>query len=240
MVWYRGTTRFIILFIFPLTSDILLLTSYIRLLPSDLNDAVVGLADVFIDGDGADAVGYDVATGGVLDIFDMSTDVRLDGGVLKDAVAGLVEGTVFEYEVLRITQQLFTGQVTVYQTDILRMPGEVFAIEIGIKNRDIFALPERVLRQDAGIMYLDILTVLEHVFRIAVQSVDKDILAEHERIGTPMEGDILQAQPIHFPKGLVSIRNVDILEFHITHFAEELRAVNTTAAHHQVVGVPDS
>ena len=48
------------------------------------------MADVFINGDGADAVGYDVATGGVLDIFDMSTDVCLDSGVLKDTIAGLV------------------------------------------------------------------------------------------------------------------------------------------------------
>ena len=77
------------------------------------------MADVFIDSDGTDAVSYDVATGRILDVFNMTTDICLDGGILKDAVAGLVEGTVFQYEVLCITQQLFTCQVTVYQTDIL-------------------------------------------------------------------------------------------------------------------------
>ena len=88
-------------------------------------------------------------------------------------------------------------------------------------------------------MHLDILAVLEHILSIAIQSVGKDVFAEHERIGSSMQCNILQAQTVHLPEGLVGIRNIDIFEFYITHFAEEFRAIDTTAAHHQVVGIPD-
>ena len=225
MVWYRGTTRFIILFILPLTSY--------------LYDAIVGLADVCIDGDGTDAVGYDVAAGGVLDVLDMSTDICLDGGVLKDTVAGLVEGTVFQYEVLRITQQLFTREMAVDQTDILRVPGEIFAIEIGIINRDILALPERVLRQDIGMMHLYILTILEHVFRIALKTIDIDVLREHKGISTTMQLYILDLNTIYLPESFISIGNLHILECQVVHLAEELGPVDTRILHHHIVGIPD-
>ena len=88
------------------------------------------MADVCIDGDGTDAVGYDVTAGGVLDVFDMSTYVGMNSRVLEDTVASLVEGTILQHEVVGIAQQLFTRQVAVDQTDILRVPGEIFAIEI--------------------------------------------------------------------------------------------------------------
>ena len=59
-----------------------------------------------IDGDGTDGVGHDMTRGGVFDVLDMATDVRLDGRVLEDTVARLVEGAVFEHEVVGIAQQL--------------------------------------------------------------------------------------------------------------------------------------
>ena len=170
----------------------------------------------------------------------MATDVRLDGRVLEDTVARLVEGAVFEHEVVGIAQQLFARQVTVHQAYIPRVPAEVFAIEVGIINCDILALPEGVLGENLSMVHLDILAVLEDILRIAVQSVDKDVLAEHKRIGTPMQGNILQTQVLDFPEGLVSIGDVDILEFYVVHLAEELRTIDATATHHQVVGIPDS
>ena len=54
-----------------------------------------------------------------------------------------------------------------------------------------------------------------------------------------MQGYIFQSQTIHFPECLVCIGNIDILEFQILHFTEEFGTINTTATHHQVVGIPD-
>ena len=43
-----------------------------------------------------------MATRRVLDIFDMSTDISLNGGILKDSVARLVEGAVLKDKVVGI------------------------------------------------------------------------------------------------------------------------------------------
>jgi hypothetical protein len=50
-----------------------------------------------------------MAAGGVLDILDVAADVGLNGGILEDAVAGSVEGAVFQYEVLNIAQLLLSS-----------------------------------------------------------------------------------------------------------------------------------
>ena len=69
-----------------------------------LNDAVIGLSDKLVECDGADGIGNNMPTRWILDMFDMSTDVCLDSGVLKDTVAGLVEGAVFEDKVVCIAE----------------------------------------------------------------------------------------------------------------------------------------
>jgi hypothetical protein len=54
------------------------------------------LADIFVNGNRADAVGYDIPAGGVFDVLNMSKDMSIDGGIFENAVASLVEGTVFQ------------------------------------------------------------------------------------------------------------------------------------------------
>ena len=88
-------------------------------------------------------------------------------------------------------------------------------------------------------MYFNVLAILEHVFGIAVESIDKDVFAEHKGIRTSMQSDILQSQAIDFPERFVGISDIDILQFNVIHLTEEFRTVNATAAHHEVVGVPD-
>ena len=61
------------------------------------------LADMFVNSNGTDTVSNDMSAGGILDVFDMSADVGFNGGVFEHAVAGLVEGAVFEHKVLRVT-----------------------------------------------------------------------------------------------------------------------------------------
>ena len=65
--------------------------------------------------------------------------------------------------------------------------------EHGVIDRDILTLPERVLRQDVCVVNLHVLAILEHIFRIAFQSIDVDVLREHERVGAPMQHDVLQS-----------------------------------------------
>ena len=55
-----------------------------------------------------------------------------------------------------------------------------------------------------------------------------------------MQTDILQPQPVHLPECLVSIQELHILQFHVSHLTEELRGINTTTTHHKVIGIPDS
>jgi hypothetical protein len=67
-----------------------------------LNDAVVGFSDILIECDRTDGVGNDMATGGIFDMFDVSTDVSLDSGILEDTITSFVEGTVLQDEVISI------------------------------------------------------------------------------------------------------------------------------------------
>ena len=81
------------------------------------------MADVLVDGDTTDGIGDNVSGCGVLDVLDMSANVGLDSRILEHTVAHLVDGAVLQYEVLRIAEQLLTGQVTIHQSHVLRMPG---------------------------------------------------------------------------------------------------------------------
>ena len=85
-----------------------------------------------------------------------------------------------------------------------------------------------------------VLTILKHVLRIALQSVDIDILREHERISTTMQSHILDLKAVDFPEGLVGIRDLYILQFQIPHLAEELRTIDARVPHHHIIGIPDS
>ena len=54
-----------------------------------------------------------------------------------------------------------------------------------------------------------------------------------------MQGDVLQSQAVNLPEGLVGIHDVDVLQLDVAHLAEELRTVDTTTAHDEVVRIPD-
>ena len=120
------------------------------------------------------------------------------------------------------------------------MPCQILAVKYRVVYGDVLTLPEGVLGKDVGMVYLHILTILEHIFSIALEAIDIDILAEHERIGAAVQLHVLQTKAIDLPECLVSIGDIDILQYHVLHLTEKFRAVNTTTTHHQVVGVPDS
>ena len=130
--------------------------------------------------------------------------------------------------------------MTVDQSDILRVPGQILTIYLGVIDRYVLTLPERVLGHNLGMVYLYVLTVLEHVLRVAFQTVYIDVFGEHKRIGAIVQLDVMQLQVLHLPECLVSIVDGDILQFHPFHLTEELRTVNDTVFHGQVVRVPDS
>ena len=173
-------------------------------------------------------------------MLDVSADVGLYRAVFEHAVAGPVEGAVLEHQVLRIAQQLFARQVAVHQSNVLRVPRQILTVQLGVVDGYVLTLPERVLGQDTGMVDLHVLTVLEHVFRIALQSVDVDVLGEHERVGASVQLHVVELQTVDLPECLVGVAYLHILQFHVVHLAEELRTVDAATAHHEVVGIPDS
>lgn len=64
--------------------------------------AVSGTFDVLVDDYFADGIGCNASCSRILYAADVPLDVSLDGGVLEGAVAGRVEGAVFEYEVVGV------------------------------------------------------------------------------------------------------------------------------------------
>ena len=194
---------------------------------------------MLVDGHRADAVGRDVAARRVLDVLDVTADVGLDGGILEHAVAGLVERAVLQHQAVGVAQQLLAGQVAVHQPYVLRVPGQILAVKLGVVDGHVLALPERVLGQYLGVVNLYVLAVLEDILGVALQTVDVDVLREHERVGAAVQADVLQAQAVDAPEGLVGVAYLHVFQLYVAHLAEELRAVDAAAAHHQVVAVPD-
>ena len=129
--------------------------------------------------------------------------------------------------------------MTVNQAHILRVPSQVLTIQRRIVDSHILTLPERILRDNFSIVNLYILTILEYIFGITLQSIYIDILREHEGIGSLMQLHILQFQAIYLPESFVGIVNHHVLQLYVLHLTEELRAINRTILHHQIVGVPD-
>ena len=75
----------------------------------DFYYAVVWLANVLVNGDRANTIGNDMSTGWIFNVFNMPTDICLNGRIFEYSVAHLVEGTVFQDKILRVTQQLFAS-----------------------------------------------------------------------------------------------------------------------------------
>lgn len=113
----------------------------------------------------------------ILDIGDASLDECIDvHAILKGAVAFLIEGAVFECDMVHIAERLFTADVATHQLDVLAVPGEIFAIQFRIINRHVLALPETVLGRNLGMVNLHIPAVLEYILGIALQSIYIDVL----------------------------------------------------------------
>ena len=66
----------------------------------------------------------------VLDIGDASLDVCIDvHAILKGTVAFLIEGAVFEGDMVHIAEWLLAADVASYELDVLAVPGEILAIQ---------------------------------------------------------------------------------------------------------------
>lgn len=67
-----------------------------------LHPAIRRLPYVLINRYTSDAVGDDVAGGGIFDVFDMAADVCLHCGILEYAVAGGIEGAALQHEAVGV------------------------------------------------------------------------------------------------------------------------------------------
>ncbi len=192
-----------------------------------------------VDDDLPKAVGHDASRLRIFHTLDVATDVCLYGRLLEGTVALGIKGAVFEYEILGIAERLLARDVTVDQTQTAGMPSEVLAMEFGVVDGDILHLPKRIFGINLGVVYLYVTTILEHILGIALQTIDADIAAMHEGIGTLVEHHIVQGQSADAPKGLIGIVDGDIFEREVVHLAEEFRAVDHTVPHRHVIGIPD-
>lgn len=155
----------------------------------------------------------------VLDIGDSSLDVCIDvRAILKGAVAFLIEGAVFECDMVHIAERLLAADVATYELDVLAVPGKILAIQFRIVNCHILALPETVLGRNLGMVNLHVTAVLEYILGVALQSIYIDVLGKHEWIGAIVKLYVLQFQTIYLPESLVCIGDVDVLQFQVSSF----------------------
>ena len=119
------------------------------------------------------------------------------------------------------------------------MPRKILAIEFAIIYSNILNLPERVFRRYLCVMHLNVFAILEHILRVAYKPVNKDVLAEHERIGAFVKCDVLNLEILHLPESLVGIVESDVLNGNVIHLAEQFRSVYYCISHHHIVAVPD-
>ena len=75
-------------------------------------------------------VSLDSSGNRVLDIGDASLDVCIDvHAILKGTVAFLIEGAVFECDMVHIAEWLLAADVATYELDVLAVPGKILAIQ---------------------------------------------------------------------------------------------------------------
>ena len=89
-------------------------------------------------------------------------------------------------------------------------------------------------------MYLHVLAVLEDILGIALQSVNVDVAAEHERISTFVNCKVTNLQSVNAPESLVGIVDYHILNGKVLHLAEQFRSIDNGVAHNHIVRVPYS
>ena len=72
----------------------------------------------------------------------MSADVCLYCRIFEDAVTFRIEGTVFEFEVIHIAEQLFAFEVAVDEAHVLGVPCQILSIELRVIDRHVLTFPE--------------------------------------------------------------------------------------------------
>ena len=87
-------------------------------------------------------------------------------------------------------------------------------------------------------MHLDVSCILEHVFAVALQSININVMAEHEWIGAAVHLQVLYAYVVATPEHLVGIVHRYVLQFEMAHLAKHLRRVDNRVAHLQMVAIP--
>lgn len=128
---------------------------------------------VLVIGHGTDVVGNDTSGDRVLDVGYRALYPGIDVcAVLEDPVAGSVEGAVLQNDVIGITEQLLTTEMTADEAHVLRVPCQILTVEFRVVDGDVVALPERILGGNLGVVDLNILTVLEDILRVGNESVD--------------------------------------------------------------------
>ncbi len=79
---------------------------------------------------------------------------------------------------------------------------------------------------------------LEYVFAVAFQTVDINVVAEHERVGTAVQFQVFYAQVPAPPEDFVGVVHYNVLQVCFIHFAEHFRGVDNRIGHFQLVAVP--
>ena len=159
-------------------------------------------------------------------------------GVFESAVAVGAEGAVLEHQVVGIAERLLARDMAVYQPKVTRVPPQVLSVELRVVDGDVLNLPESILGSYARIAQLYVLHVLEHILALALQPVDGDVFAEHERIGPALQLKVLGIDALAPPEHLVGIGHLHVLDVNVVHLAKHLRGVYLGVCHLQVVRIP--
>ena len=102
--------------------------------------------------------------------------------LLKCPVAGLIEDTIFEDEVLAIAERLGAGDAATDETEIAGVPTEVLTFDLGVVDGNVFALPERIFSVENSVVNLDMLRVLENIFALQLDIGDLKLEGMHKGV----------------------------------------------------------
>lgn len=101
---------------------------------------------VLVIGHGTDVVGNDTSGDRVLDVGYRALYPGIDVcAVLEDPVAGSVEGAVLQNDVIGITEQLLTTEMTADEAHVLRVPCQILTVEFRVVDGDVVALQKESL-----------------------------------------------------------------------------------------------
>ena len=100
----------------------------------------------------------------------------------EGAVAGLIEDTIFEDEVMAIAERLGAGDATADKAEIFGVPTEVLTFDLGVVYSNVLGLPKGIFGVENSVVNLDILRVLENVLADQLHLVNTETLSAHKGI----------------------------------------------------------